>query len=375
MTRRSPGEGWTIRKHATGYRTGYTDPSGKRRHIYAPTAREARQKRDAAIRDSQLGIIAPPHRTTTGGFLLAWVNDVAAHRLAPRTVERYRGIISGHIVPAIGKVPLSKLTAQHIARLYADKAESLAPASVRYIHAVLRSALAQAVSWRLMAVNPAQAVKPPRKARTEIRPLNAAEARALIAAAADNPLSALYVTALHTGMRLGELLGLTWNAIDWSRSMIEVRGTLQRKGPHHYELEAPKTERSRRSVPMNATLAEALRQHRSREIERLLAIGYGRDDMGYVFTDRWGQPIYWGHVTDRMLRPLCRQAGIREIRFHDLRHSAATLMLQRGVPLHIVAQILGHTSPTTTLSVYAHVLPGDATAAVQQLDAALGAAG
>lgn len=375
MTRRSPGEGWTIRKHKDGYRTGYTDPSGKRRHIYAATAKEAKRLRDKAIADSQIGIIAPPHRSTVGAFMVAWVDDVAAHRLAPRTVERYRGIVTRHIVPSIGKVPMSKLTSQHIARLYAEKADTLAPASVRYVHAVLRSALAQAVSWRLLAVNPAQAVKPPRKPRNDIQPLNASEARALLTVAADDPLLALYVTALHTGMRLGELLGMTWDAIDWSRGTIEVRGTLQRKGPKEYRLEAPKTERSRRTVPMIDQLAEALRQHRSREVERLLALGYGRDDMRWVFTDRWGEPIYWGHVTDRLLRPLCRQAGIREIRFHDLRHTAASMLLSHGVPVHIVADILGHTSATTTLEVYAHLMPGDKEAAMRTLGAALGAVG
>jgi integrase len=270
---------------------------------------------------------------------------------------------------------MSKLTSQHIARLYAEKSDALAPASVRYIHAVLRSALEQAVSWRLLAVNPAQAVKPPRKPRNDIQPLNAAEARALLEVAADDPLLALYVTALHTGMRLGELLGMTWDAIDWSRGIIEVRGTLQRKGPKEYRLEAPKTERSRRTVPMIDQLAEALRQHRSREVERLLALGYGRDDMRWVFTDRWGEPIYWGHVTDRLLRPLCRQAGIREIRFHDLRHTAASMLLSHGVPVHIVADILGHTSATTTLEVYAHLMPGDKEAAMRTLGAALGAVG
>ena len=375
MPRRSPGEGWAIKAYRGGYRTGYTDPSGKRRHVYARTAKEAKKLRDDAIRDAQIGIIAPPHRTTTGAYLRAWVDDVAAHRLAPRTVERYRGIVTGHIIPAIGKVPLSKLTSQHIARLYAEKADALAPASVRYVHAVLRSALAQAVQWRLLSVNPANGVKPPRKPRNAIHPLNGAEARALIEATQADPLSALYVTALHTGMRLGELLGLTWEAIDWSRGAIEVRGTLQRKGPGEYAIEQPKTPGSRRTVPMSPTLAETLRSHRSRELERLMALGYGRDDMSYVFTDKWGHPIFWGHVTDRMLRPLCRQAGIREIRFHDLRHTAASLMLSNGVPVHVVSAILGHTSPTTTLSVYAHLIPGDQETAIRKLDEALGAVG
>lgn len=371
MSRRSPGEGWNIKPYRGGYRTGYTDPSGRRRHIYARTAREARELRDKGVQDSRRGVIAPAHRSTTGEFLTAWVDDVAAHRLAPRTIERYRGIVAKHIVPSIGKVPLTKLNGQHIARLYAQKADELAPASIRYLHAVLHQALDQAVTWRMILVNPAGGVKAPRKPRVTIQPLNAAEARALLEAAAADPLLALYVAALHTGMRLGELLGLTWDAIDWSRGIIEVRGTLQRKGSNDYRLEPTKTAGSRRTVPMSATLAEALRQHKAREAERMLKMGYGRDEMTWVFTDRWGEPIYWARVTERLLRPLCRAAGIREIRFHDLRHTAASLMLSNGVPVHVVSAILGHTSPTTTLSVYAHLIPGDKDTAIGVLDRAI----
>lgn len=371
MTRRSPGEGWAVIRDRHGYRTGFTDPSGKRRHIRAKTAREARAKRDAGIQEAKLGVIAPAHRQTVAAFLHQWIEHSVAPNLSPRTVERYRGIVARHIVPELGKLPMAKLTAQHIARLYAEKAAALSPASVRYIHAVLRGAMQQAVSYRLLAVNPAANVRPPRKPRSDIRPLAAPEARALLAAAVDDPLHALYVLALHTGMRLGELLALTWAAIDMGRGALEVRATLHRVGPRQYEPKEPKTARSRRTIALNAVALDTLRAHRVREAERMMALGRGMDDGSLVFTDRWGEPIYWGHVTDRMLRPLCAKAGLPAVRFHDLRHTAASMMLSSGVPVHIVSQILGHSSATTTLGTYAHLMPGDQETAMRTLEKAL----
>lgn len=370
--RRSPGEGWKVHQTKDGrYRTGFTDPSGRRRHISAKTAKEARAKRDKALRDAQLGVIAPPHRQTVGAFLEAWINDSIAPHLAPRTVERYRGIVSKHLVPEIGRLPLSKLTAQHIQRLYADKSRDLSAASVRYIHAVLRGALQQAVLWRFLPVNPAANVRPPRKPRNEVKPLAAVEARALIEAAEGTDLYALYVTALHTGMRLGELLALTWDAIDWGRGTVEVRATLHRVGPKTYEPREPKTPRSRRTIALTPTALSALRAHRIREGERMMALGRGMGDDSLIFTDRWGEPIYWARVTERYLHPLCDKASIARVRFHDLRHTAASMMLSSGVPVHIVSQILGHASATTTLGVYAHLMPGDQESAVKTLERAL----
>lgn len=369
--RREAGEGWKVRQVKDGYRTGYTDPSGKRRHFRAKTATEARRKRDKAIAESKQGITAPAHRQTVGMFLTAWINDAIAPSLAPRTVERYRGIVNRHIIPELGRLPLSKLTAQHVQRLYAEKGRSLSPASVRYIHAVLRGALQQAVMYRLLPVNPASNVKPPRKTRTEVKPLGGVQARALLEAAQNDPLEALYVTALHTGMRLGELLALTWDRIDWGRGTVDVRATLHRVGPKIYEPREPKTARSRRTISLSPTAQSALRTHRLREAERMMELGRGMDDDSLIFTDRWGEPIYWARITERHLHPLCDRAGLPRIRFHDLRHTAASMMLSSGVPVHIVSQILGHASATTTLGVYAHLMPGDQESAVAVLERAL----
>lgn len=371
MTRRAAGEGWAVIRDRYGYRTGFTDPSGKRRHFRATTAKEARAKRDTALREAQHGVIAPAHRQTVAMFLRQWVTNSVAPRLSARTVERYRGIVERHIIPDLGRLPLSKLTSQHVDRLYAEKAATLSPASVRYLHAVLRGAMQQAVSYRLLAVNPVANVKPPRKPRNTIRPLAATEARALLDAASDDPLHALYLLALHTGMRLGELLALTWSAVDMGRGTLEVRATLHRVAARTYEPKEPKTERSRRTIALNAVALDELRAHRVREAERLMGLGRGMDDGSLVFTDRWGEPIYWGHVTDRLLRPLCVKAGLSPIRFHDLRHTAASMMLSSGVPVHIVSQILGHSSATTTLGTYAHLMPGDQESAVAALERAL----
>ena len=373
MSRRSRGEGWAIRKRTDGrgFQTGFTDHAGKRHSIHGKTALEARTKRDIAIRDSEAGVIAPLLRQTVGSFVTAWYADVQVHRLAPRSAERYHGIITRYIVPRLGKMPLARLQSQHVARLYSDLSKELQPASIRYVHAVLRQAMQQAVAWRLLAVNPCNGVKAPRKPRVEVKPLGAVQAKALLEAAKGDPLEALYVMALHTGMRLGELLALDWACVDWSRGTVDVRGTLHRVGKGNYDVQQPKTERSRRTITLNPSVLEALRQHRVREAARMLELGRGMDDSALIFTDRWGEPIYWGRVTERHLEPLCRAAGLPRITFHSLRHTAASMMLSSGVPVHIVSQILGHSSPNVTLGTYAHLMPGDQETAMRTLEKAL----
>jgi len=329
-----------------------------------------RAKLAAALRDKAAGLYVAGPSQTVGAFLADWLLD-AAGRLQPRTVERYAGLIRLHINPALGAIRLRKLTPQDIVRLYADLRTTLATASVAQIHAVLHSALGQAVRWHAIAHNPVAAVRSPRPMRREMRFLDPRQVRVMLDAAAGDPLEALYVAAVFTGLRLGELLGLRWRDVDLDARSLVVRHTLTRV-EGEWVLRQPKTTHSARTVRLAARAAEALRAHYIGEAERLLALGHRIGPETLVWSDRWGDPVNAWHVTERELAPLLARAGLPRVRFHDLRHSFASMMLSEGVRVDVVSRMLGHASPSITLSVYAHLMPGDEEAAVERLERRIG---
>lgn len=366
--RRGDGEGSIRRRTPDLFEARYVDADHRRRSIYGPTRKDVASKLAAALRDRQLGVIAPSDRQTVAVFLDRWLADVAVGRLRPRTIERYTGLVRQHIAPAIGDVPIARLTPQHLVKLYAAKRADLGPSSIRYLHAVLHAALGQAVRWHLIARNPADAVAPPRPVdRQPMRYLEPDQVRQLLDAAEGDPLHALYVTAVYTGLRLGELLGLAWSSIDLDAGVLTVRVGLSRTGGS-WTLAEPKTSSSRRQVRLAAPAIAALRAHRIRQLEARLRAGEAWTEHGLVFVDAWGEPIIGAHVTERSLKPLLRAAGLPLIRFHDLRHTFASLMLSGGARVDLVSSMLGHSSPSMTLSVYAHLMPGDQDRAIARLE-------
>jgi integrase len=218
---------------------------------------------------------------------------------------------------------------------------------------VLFSALKQAVRWRLVPTNVAEAVEPPRIRRTEMRTLDAAEVRRLLSAAQGSRLYEVILIAVTTGMRRGEILGLRWADVDFDRSRITVSSALQLDG----SLAEPKTPRSRRDVGMPTTLRDVLRTHKARQNEDKLALGAGYVDRGLVFANESGGSWKADGIST-LYRGIVKRAGLGTLRFHDLRHTAASLMLEEGLPITTVAAILGHANTSTTLSVYAHAIKG-----------------
>lgn len=372
MRRREKGDGYLGRRARSDgrWRASYVGSDGRRHYLHGSTKAEAKAKLDAALRDKAAGLYVAGPSQTLEQYLADWLRDASA-RLAPRTVERYRGLIAIHVNQALGQRPLRKLTAQEIARLYADLRERLAPASVAQLHAVLHSALEQAVRWHAIPRNPAAAVRAPRPVRRELRFLDPGETRRLIEAAADEPLGALYTGAAYTGLRLGELLGLRWRDIDLEGRSLTVQHTLTRQDGR-WVLRQPKTPHSRRTIRLAPAVVDAFRAHYLAEAERLLALGHRIGPETLVFTDRWGDPVNPWHVTERAFKPLLRRAGLPEVRFHDLRHAFASLMLSEGARIDLVSKMLGHASPSVTLNIYAHLIPGDEDAAVMRLQARLG---
>ncbi len=305
MVRRGRGEG-TVRKRRTGqFEARFVGSDGKRHSLYATTRREAVDKLVAAIRELELGVFVTGARQTVAHYLSAWLIDAARSR-RPRTMQRYRQLVEQHALPAIGGVELRKLTPQHLAVLYAELATRMSPSSVAQLHAVLHGALEQAVRWSLTSRNPASAVRGPKVERPVIHPLTADQVRVLMAAASGDPLEPLYLTAVTTGMRSGELLGLQWQDVDLDAARIQVRRTLYRLNRGWWVGE-PKTSAGRRAIALTASAVDALRAHRLRQAEALLAVAIRIGPESLVFADRFGGPLNGFHLTERQFKPCCAE--------------------------------------------------------------------
>lgn len=370
MGKRGQGEG-SITKRADGrWMARLTLPGGKRKCFYGRTRQEVARKLAKAQRDLEMGVRIPSERQVFGQFLAQWL-EVARPTVRITTFIRYEEYVRLHTVPILGRIKLTRLTPQHLQELYARKLEDgLSPMSVRHLHAVLHRALSQALRWGLIASNVAGAVDPPRAKRMELQTLNPDQARRFLEVAKGHRLEALYVVALTTGMRLGEILGLRWKDVDLDGSCLRIVCTLQRT-PSALTFAEPKTDNSRRQIDLTQAAVAALRRHRASQLEERLKAGPVWEDNGMVFANEVGRPIDGGNLRCRSFLPLLKRAGLPCIRFHDLRHSAATLLLSQGIHPKIVSEMLGHSSITMTLDIYSHVLPTMQRQATAALDALL----
>lgn len=372
--RRGNGEG-SIRQRADGrYEARVSLPDGRRKSFFGKTRGEVAKKMTEATAQRDKGIYTPADdRQTLANFLMQWLETQRPPVVKPRTWDRYELDIRHHIIPALGRIRLTKLTAMQVQTFYgAKRAEGLAPASVAHIHAVLHAALDDAERLSAVARNVSRLVTAPRPARREMKALTPEQAKRLLQAVQDDPLEALYVLALTTSMRQGELLALCWDDIDLETGSLRVQHTLHfpKHGGSAWERPTPKSASGRRSIHLAPMAIEALHRHRARQNEERLAYGPLWTDNGLVFARPGGEPIRGQHITERMFKPMLKRAGLPNIRFHDLRHTAATLLLSQGVPAKVVSEMLGHASVAFTLQVYAHVLPSmqkDAAAAVQRV--------
>lgn len=325
------------------------------------TNRDEVKARLASLRSSP----SPRTTDTVAAFLERWL-AVTQRRLRSRTVDGYRDIITRHIVPTLGTIRLAELNGLDVQQWVDD--QDGAPRSVAHRLACLRTALTYAQRQGLVDRNATVGVQLPRIPRTAVTPLTVDEARAFLAFTAEDRLAALYVLALTTGMRQGELLGLRWK--DVSGDSLTIRKTLRiRQG--RALLEDPKTERSLRTLPLSTMAQDALRRHKARQNAERLAADW--TDNGLVFTTPHGSPLEAWRVTKGFQQQL-ELAGLPKVRFHDLRHTAASLMLERsGGNLRLVMEMLGHSTITTTADIYAHLAAEAKRRAADDMDAALGA--
>ena len=309
---------------------------------------------------------------TVAEFLEDWLQSIS-YSVRPRTARRYAEYVRLHALPSLGNLPLASLSPKDLQILYAGRMRSgLSAMSVLHLHRTLHRALGQAQRWGLIEVNPAALVDPPRPERVEMHTLSPDEASRFLKTIRGDPLEALYTLAITTGMRQGELLGLHWREVDLERSSIKVTGSLQYVPGQGLSVASPKTTRSRRNVLLSATAVDALRRHRLGQERERSARTKDWEDMDLVFTNAHGRPIYASNLLKRSFTPLLEKAGLRHIRFHDLRHTAATLLLGQRVHPKVVSEMLGHTNISITLDLYSHATPTMQREAAAAMDDLLG---
>jgi integrase len=373
MSRRGNGEGSVYKQRNGLWAASVTVEGGQRKYLYGKTRKDVQEKLATTVQQQKQGMLIATPQQTVGQFLTDWLENTFKQSVRPRTYERYEEVIRLHLVPVLGKHQLQKLSAQHVQAFYARKLkEGLSPTTVIYYHSVLHNALATAVKWGLVARNVCDLVTPPRKARFEIQPFTAEQVQRFLAACRGHKWEALFTLALATGMRLGELLGLKWQDINFSTGTLQVRRVLTRipregSGVRVFREEEPKTEKSRRSITIASMALEALRQHRVRQLETKLRAGSLWEDHDYVFCTLTGTYLRPNHVVDEF-KKLLKKADVPDIRFHDLRHSAATLLLSLGVHAKVVQEMLGHTQISMTMDIYSQVLPSMQQDAVSRLN-------
>lgn len=366
MSKRGNGEGSLFERAADKrWCAVYSLPDGRRKTLVAKTRAEAFKRLTEALQARQDGTLVTAPNQSVASFLNMWLEQVVKPSRRQGTYRGYEQLVRVHLVPTLGKTRLDKLAPPQVQALLNQKIdEGLSPRTVQYLRAVLRSALNEAIRWNLLRRNVAAAVGSPKVERAEFQPFGPEEARRLLVAAKGDRLEALFTVAIAMGLRQGEALGLTWDDVDLEAGRIHVRKQLQRVGGKLQRVEL-KTSSGRRTLTLPNLIVTALRDHRQRQLAAGIA------PTGFVFTATNGSPLDARNVV-RSYKVLLGNAGLPDRRFHDLRHSAATLMLVQGVPARVVQAILGHSKIDITLGLYSHAIPELHQDAADRMDALLG---
>ena len=296
--------------------------------------------------------------------------SAAAPPLRPASYRCYADLLQNHIIPMLGRTRLQKLTPFDLQRLYADRlAYGLSPTSVHHVHVMVYRVLKQAYRWGMVTRNVAEMVDAPRRTFPDVVTWNMGQVSTFFAVTDEHYLAALWRLALLTGMRRGELLGLTWEDIDLERGMLAVRRTMSRGSGGNWVLGQPKTASGWRAIALPESCVASLRKHRAKQNEQRLRLGELWVDSGFVFTGQQGQSLHVNVLVVQFKR-LIQKAGLPDLRFHDLWHTSATLLLAQGVHPKIVQERLGHADIAMTLNRYSHVTPDMQRSAADTLDAA-----
>jgi len=372
---RSPGH-WAI---VVEMRDPETGRRKRKWHSFSRPKRQAQIEVARLISAVKVGTYIEPSKTTFAEFLDRWLDDVRT-RVAPKTHERYAQICHKNIAPLLGAIPLAKLKPEQISEAYAKALASgrrkgnggLSPRTVRQMHAIVKSALAQAVKWELLVRNPAAAVRGPKVGRAAMQTYDLAQTAELIELARGRRIFIPTLLAVLGGLRRGEIAALRWRHIDLTGAQLAVVQSAEQTtaGVRYKE---PKSGRGR-TIALSATLLTELRAHRVRLARELLQVGKRLSDDDFVVTQADGSPLRPHSLGQEWVRFVARNGALPRIRFHDLRHAHATHLLSSGVHPKVASERLGHSKIGITLDLYSHVLPNMQADAAALVDDALRAA-
>ncbi|MED0680652.1 tyrosine-type recombinase/integrase [Aneurinibacillus thermoaerophilus] len=352
---------------------GRDESTGKRRQKRFSgfnTKKEAEKALAQKINELHTGQFVDATKETVGEYLSVWLEDKKA-QVRPGTWKSYRWLVN-RMVEHIGKVKLADLKPQHLQKMYNQLQKGERPLSARSVlhaHLVIQEALDRAMKWGMIHRNVAEAVDAPRPKKVEMSVWNAEQIRQFLEVAKEDRHYIAFLLAITTGMRKGEILGLRWKDIDLERGTLSVRQTFTRAEKGH-DFQEPKSSSGLRSIALPPGTIEALRAHKIQQSKEKLKAGSLYQDVGMVVATSIGTPVLSRNL-DRTWFRLMKKAGVPRIRFHDLRHTHATLMLKQGVHPKIVSERLGHSNIGITLDTYSHVLPGLQEAAAKQFDESL----
>jgi integrase len=373
MAKRGNGEG-SIGQYRGRWVARVTDAEGRRKQLYGATRKEVAKKLADAIRDRDGGLPTLNDKVTLGDFLLNWLEKSVKMRNRPSTVRSYTGHIQVHLLPALGKKRLARLTPEDVEGFMQERLTAgLSPATVIRIRSTLRRALAIAQKQGLVIRNVAALADPPSLKGKHFKVWTAEQAREFLSFVHGHRMEALFVVAISTGLRQGELLGLTWDDIDLDKRQLTVRRAVQRVDGELVMVE-PKTTQSRRTLSVPQIAVVGLQEEARWQEEMRKASAGPWNPMGLVFPSRNGTPLDGGNVT-RSFQKLLGDAGLPRIRFHDLRHTCASLLLAQGEHMRVIMEQLGHSQIGLTMNTYSHVMHEALEGAADKLERALSPGG
>lgn len=369
MAKRGNGAGSVYRQKSTGKWGGsITLENGKRKYFYGKTQKEVQDKINEALYEQQRGMLATGSNATMQEYLEDWLEKTHKHTVRLGTYLNYQKLLRNYLVPGLGKVKLQKLTAPQVQAFYSAKLqEGLSPKTVTNIHGFLHKALDNAVRWNIVSRNVCDAVTPPRVPRKELNFLTQDQAATLLQEVKAHKLEALLTVAITTGLRRGELLALRWQDINFELGTIQVKRAVSYHQVYGYVESEPKTSRSRREIMLASFVVEVLTKHQQQQKEQRLAADSDWTDKNLVFTNATGD-FYSPSTLVKAFRRFLKKVGLPHMRFHDLRHSAATILLTMKVHPKVVQEILGHSQITTTMDIYSHAMPSMQSEATEQWD-------